>query len=77
MASTPETRYALSAGNHIAYQVADGSGRDILYLRPDDDVTSYSARTSRASAASSSRRRATERSPPSMGRRARSTAPVG
>ena len=32
MASTPETRYALSGGNHIAYQVADGAGRDILYL---------------------------------------------
>ncbi len=32
MASTPETRYALSGGNHIAYQVADGAGRDILYV---------------------------------------------
>jgi hypothetical protein len=32
MASTPETRYALSGGNHIAYQVADGAERDILYV---------------------------------------------
>ncbi len=32
MASTPETRYALSDGNHIAYQVVDGAERDILYV---------------------------------------------
>jgi class 3 adenylate cyclase/pimeloyl-ACP methyl ester carboxylesterase len=32
MASTPETQYALSGGNHIAYQVADGAERDILYV---------------------------------------------
>src|SRR5438445_13509351 len=32
MASTPETHYALSGGNHIAYQVADGAERDILYV---------------------------------------------
>src|SRR5207237_10250448 len=32
MASTPETRYALSVGNHIAYQVAEGAERDILYV---------------------------------------------
>jgi pimeloyl-ACP methyl ester carboxylesterase len=32
MASTPETRYALSSGNHIAYQVAEGAERDILYV---------------------------------------------
>ncbi len=32
MASTPETRYVLSDGNHIAYQVADGGERDILYV---------------------------------------------
>ncbi|MFY9579046.1 MAG: adenylate/guanylate cyclase domain-containing protein [Gaiellaceae bacterium] len=32
MASTPETRYALSGGNHIAYQVTDGAERDILYV---------------------------------------------
>jgi class 3 adenylate cyclase/pimeloyl-ACP methyl ester carboxylesterase len=32
MASTPETQYVLSGGNHIAYQVADGAERDILYL---------------------------------------------
>jgi class 3 adenylate cyclase/pimeloyl-ACP methyl ester carboxylesterase len=32
MASAPETRYALSDGFHIAYQVADGAAdRDILY----------------------------------------------
>ena len=32
MASTPETHYVLSGGNHIAYQVADGGERDILYV---------------------------------------------
>jgi class 3 adenylate cyclase/pimeloyl-ACP methyl ester carboxylesterase len=32
MASRPETQYALSDGNHIAYQVADGGDRDILYV---------------------------------------------
>jgi class 3 adenylate cyclase/pimeloyl-ACP methyl ester carboxylesterase len=32
MASTPEAHYALSGGNHIAYQVADGAERDILYV---------------------------------------------
>jgi class 3 adenylate cyclase/pimeloyl-ACP methyl ester carboxylesterase len=32
MASTPETQYALSGGNHIAYQVADRGERDILYV---------------------------------------------
>ena len=32
MASTPETRYAVSDGYHIAYQVADGGGRDILFV---------------------------------------------
>jgi class 3 adenylate cyclase/pimeloyl-ACP methyl ester carboxylesterase len=32
MAATPETHYALSGGNHIAYQVADGAERDILYV---------------------------------------------
>src|SRR5438105_15792984 len=32
MASTPETQYALSGGNHITYQVADGAERDILYV---------------------------------------------
>jgi class 3 adenylate cyclase/pimeloyl-ACP methyl ester carboxylesterase len=32
MASTPQTRYALSGGNHIAYQVAHGAERDILYV---------------------------------------------
>ena len=32
MASTPETQYVLSGGNHIAYQVADGAERDILYV---------------------------------------------
>jgi class 3 adenylate cyclase/pimeloyl-ACP methyl ester carboxylesterase len=32
MASRPETQYALSGGNHIAYQVADGADRDILYV---------------------------------------------
>ncbi len=31
MAPAPETHYALSGGNHIAYQVADGAERDILY----------------------------------------------
>ena len=31
MAAPPETRYALSGGNHVAYQVANGSDRDILY----------------------------------------------
>ena len=32
MASTPETQYVLSGGNHIAYQVTDGFERDILYV---------------------------------------------
>jgi class 3 adenylate cyclase/pimeloyl-ACP methyl ester carboxylesterase len=32
VASAPETRYTLSDGNHIAYQVADGADRDILYV---------------------------------------------
>jgi pimeloyl-ACP methyl ester carboxylesterase len=32
MASTPDTQYALSGGNHVAYQVADGAERDILYV---------------------------------------------
>jgi class 3 adenylate cyclase/pimeloyl-ACP methyl ester carboxylesterase len=31
MALAPETRYALSDGHHIAYQVADGPDRDLLY----------------------------------------------
>jgi class 3 adenylate cyclase/pimeloyl-ACP methyl ester carboxylesterase len=31
MPSPPETQYALSGGYHIAYQVADGAERDILY----------------------------------------------
>ena len=30
MASTPETQYVLSEGNHTAYQVAVGFVRDIL-----------------------------------------------
>src|SRR2546421_1018248 len=32
MPPTPETHYALSSGNHIAYQVAEGADRDILYV---------------------------------------------
>src|SRR5437660_11514696 len=32
MAAPPETRYVLSGGNHIAYQVADGGERDLLYV---------------------------------------------
>src|SRR3981081_1541790 len=32
MASTPETRYALSGANHIAYQVADEGERAIIYV---------------------------------------------
>jgi hypothetical protein len=32
MASTPETYYALSGGNYIAFQVADAPERDILYV---------------------------------------------
>src|SRR5438105_732692 len=32
MSSTPETQYVLSSGNHIAYQVAEGGERDILYV---------------------------------------------
>ena len=32
MASRPETRYALSGGNYIAYQVGDGDRRDLLYV---------------------------------------------
>lgn len=31
MAATPETRYTVSGGYHVAYQVAEGAGRDILY----------------------------------------------
>src|SRR5262249_52501384 len=32
MAVMPETRYAVSGGYHIAYQVAERRGRDILYV---------------------------------------------
>lgn len=32
MAATPETRYTMSGGYHVAYQVAEGAGRDILYV---------------------------------------------
>lgn len=32
MAATPETRYTLSGGYHIAYQVAEGADRDIFYV---------------------------------------------
>jgi len=32
MAATPETRYAVSSGYHVAYQVADGADRDIVYV---------------------------------------------
>lgn len=32
MAATPETRYTDSGGYHIAYQVAEGADRDILYV---------------------------------------------
>jgi class 3 adenylate cyclase/pimeloyl-ACP methyl ester carboxylesterase len=32
MASAPETRYTVSGGNHIAYQVTEGADRDIFYL---------------------------------------------
>jgi class 3 adenylate cyclase/pimeloyl-ACP methyl ester carboxylesterase len=39
VASTPETRYTLSDGNHVAYQVADGPDRDILYVaRPSTPI---------------------------------------
>jgi class 3 adenylate cyclase/pimeloyl-ACP methyl ester carboxylesterase len=39
VASAPETRYTLSDGNHIAYQVADGADRDILYVaRPSTPI---------------------------------------
>jgi hypothetical protein len=31
MAPTPESQYVVSGGNHLAYQVADGAERDILY----------------------------------------------
>ena len=55
MASAPETQYALSAGNHIAYQVVAGPKRepdillaprttntatiDILHWRPGPGMT--------------------------------------
>jgi class 3 adenylate cyclase/pimeloyl-ACP methyl ester carboxylesterase len=32
MASRPETEYALSGRNHIAYQVVEGADRDLLYV---------------------------------------------
>jgi class 3 adenylate cyclase/pimeloyl-ACP methyl ester carboxylesterase len=32
MAATPETRYTVSGGYHIAYQVAESADRDILYV---------------------------------------------
>jgi len=32
MASRPDTQYALSDRNHIAYQVVDGADRDLLYV---------------------------------------------
>ncbi|HZO35101.1 MAG TPA: adenylate/guanylate cyclase domain-containing protein [Gaiellaceae bacterium] len=32
MAPVPETRYAVSGGYHVAYQVAEGADRDILYV---------------------------------------------
>jgi hypothetical protein len=31
MAAPPETRYAVSGGYHIAYQVAQDADRDIFY----------------------------------------------
>ena len=57
VASTPETQYTLSDGNHIAYQVVDGADRDILYVaRPttpidllwDDPVVARGLRRLRA-----------------------------
>jgi class 3 adenylate cyclase/pimeloyl-ACP methyl ester carboxylesterase len=57
VASEPETRYAISDGNHIAYQVSDGTDRDILYVaRPttaidllwDDPIVARGLRRLRA-----------------------------
>ncbi len=57
MASAPETQYVLSDGNHIAYQVADGADRDLLYVaRPttaidllwDDPIVARGLRRLRA-----------------------------
>jgi pimeloyl-ACP methyl ester carboxylesterase len=39
MASRPETQYAVSDRNHIAYQVVDGANRDLLYVaRPASPI---------------------------------------
>jgi class 3 adenylate cyclase/pimeloyl-ACP methyl ester carboxylesterase len=39
VASIPETQYTLSDGKHIAYQVADGTDRDLLYVaRPTTPI---------------------------------------
>src|SRR6266540_5214957 len=39
MRSMPETQYALSDGYHIAYQVAEGADRDILFApRPSSPI---------------------------------------
>jgi class 3 adenylate cyclase/pimeloyl-ACP methyl ester carboxylesterase len=39
MASRPETQYALSDRNHIAHQVVEGAGRDLLYVtRPTTTI---------------------------------------
>lgn len=39
MASRPQTRYALSDGNHIAYQIVEGDDRDVLYVsRPSAPI---------------------------------------